>query len=61
VSEEKVNGKNLAHWEVKEKYFPKAGTIEKKNSRFCFGMPSQICLRGTSDMLGTLYEMQRGS
>lgn len=30
VSEEKMNGKNLSHWEVKEKDFPKAGTIEKE-------------------------------
>ena len=37
------------------------GTTIEKNSRFYIGMPSQICLRGTSDMLGTLYEMQRGS
>jgi len=60
VSEEKVNGKNLAHWEVKKKYFPKAGTIEKKLTLLLwYAIPNLSS--GNSDMLGTLYEMQRGS
>ena len=36
------------------------GTTIEKNSRFCFGMPSQICLRRTSDMLETFIRNAKG-